>query len=617
MGLPGTAVGDARTDCTSQLKTVIAQYFAPQVAQTQSQGWTDGPDRGWNGPVEDDELIRKMLNSKTSANAAFGNKAGFADLWTGNIDALARAFPDPVRVYDCSSADAALAQHLAFWTGNDCERMRRLMRRSALVREKWEREDYLPRTISRACGLQTEIFNSNHVTKLPALPTAAKPLHGDEALFMQLGTQDSVAHLFARQMQGKMLYNHTRNKWFEWDGTRWQIESTEKALNFARHLARSVNSEGKSSLGSASFCEGVERMAKADPALAAKGTEFDTDNYLLNTPGGTLDLRTNILQAHNPENRLTLRSAVSPCSYGGTEFHKFLSEITERDTELEEFLQVSLGACLSGAVESHWMLFWVGQGRNGKNTLGDLVQDAMGDYARKVPSSTLMAKVHEGHPTEIANLQGIRLAISSEINDGEHWNEARINEVTGDAVLSARFMRGDLFNFQRTHKHLIYGNHRPQLRSVGNAIKSRIKIVPFKASFLGREDADLPVRLRKNLGYILAWLIEGHRKWLAANKRLPSCQAVDAESEDYFSSQSTVEMWLSERVQVVCPDERPLSHCPKSSALYNDYKVWKMERGENAISHGRWADNLRGFKKDKSNGVRYRGLMLISQVSHF
>jgi putative DNA primase/helicase len=259
------------------------------------------------------------------------------------------------------------------------------------------------------------------------------------------------------------------------------------------------------------------------------------------------------------------------------------------------------------------MLFLIGQGRNGKNTLGDLVQDAMGDYARKVATSTLMAKSHEGHPTEIANLQGIRLAVSSEINEGEHWNEARINELTGDATLSARYMRGDFFTFPRTHKHLIYGNHRPQLRAVGDAIKSRIKIVPFSASFVGREDADLPRRLREELGYVLGWLVEGHRKWLAAGKRPPFCQAVEDETADYFASQSTVEMWLSERVEILNPDNRAALSLPKAGDLYRDYKTWKETRGESPVSMTRWADSMKQFVKIKSNGVRYRGLMLIPQ----
>lgn len=81
------------------------------------------------GPTDDEELIRRAIRSK-SVNAAFGNKASFQDLWEGNVEALARTYPDELRGYDSSSADAALAQHLAFWTGCDCARMERLMLKS-------------------------------------------------------------------------------------------------------------------------------------------------------------------------------------------------------------------------------------------------------------------------------------------------------------------------------------------------------------------------------------------------------------------------------------------------------------------------------------------------------
>lgn len=622
LGRPEGTTGNVATDCTMAVHSAIALYFPPDAAQALAQEWTTAPCAEWRGPTDDDALIQRAMRAQSTASA-FGGKATFADLWAGNAEALGRSYPDPVRPYDASQADAALAQRLAFWTGKDCERIRRLMERSALAREKWNRADYLQRTILGAVGRQEEVLTDKAPeTAAAALalattaPSGAVALQGVEMSLLQLGTQDSVAQIFARQMAGKMLFNHTRKTWLEWDGTRWQIERTEKAFDFARDLARTVNYEGKSSLGSSSFCAGVEQFAQSDRALAVEGTEFDRDNYLLNTPGGTFDLRTNTLRQHNPADRLTMCTAVTPSHEGGAAFDKFMGEITQGDRALAEFLQVSLGACLSGAVESHWMLFWIGQGRNGKNTLGDLVQDAMGDYARKVPTSTLMAKSHEGHPTEIANLQGIRLALSSEINDGEYWHEARINEVTGDGTLSARFMRGDLFTFQRTHKHLIYGNHRPQLRTVGNAITSRIKIVPFKASFLGREDADLPRRLRENLGYVLAWLIEGHSKWLAAGKRLPPCQAVEAESADYFAAQSTVDMWLAERVQVLTTDDRNVLALHKAGELYRDYAEWKKERGENPVSMTRWAESLRGFEKVKSSGVRYRGLMLIPQVGN-
>ncbi|MDD2768827.1 MAG: phage/plasmid primase, P4 family [Methylococcus sp.] len=431
-----------------------------------------------------------------------------------------------------------------------------------------------------------------------------------DVALLQRGNQDTVALVFSRRYDGRLLYNHARGAWLEWDGVRWRLETTERAFNFCRDLARELNPDGRVAMGSANFAAGVEKLARADPTFAVDGTKFDSENYLLNTPSGTIDLRTGAMRPHDPADRITLCTGAAPAAEGGGLFERFLSEITCGDVELARLLQVSLGACLSGAVEAHWMLFWIGGGRNGKNTLGDLVADAMGEYAKKVPSALLMAKQHEGHPTEIASLQGVRLALSSEVNDGDHWAEARINELTGDDTISARFMRGDFFTFKRTHKHLIYGNHRPQLRSIGDAVKARIKIVPFRASFAGREDPDLPRKLRENLGYVLHWLVEGHRMWMDAGKRLPHCQAVEAESQDYFASQSTVELWLAERVVVIENDERPVRALPKASELYRDYELWKRERGESPASMTRWGEAMRKFEKLSSGGVRYRGVIL-------
>lgn len=428
---------------------------------------------------------------------------------------------------------------------------------------------------------------------------------------LQHPTQDNVALVFRRQFEGQLLYAYSHGRWFEWDGTRWAREETDKAFNYAREIARRMNTEGKSSLGSASFCKGVEQFARADRAFAVGGTEFDPDNYLLNTPAGTFDLRTNTMRPHDQRDHITKTTAVSPAETGGERFQRFLHEVTGGDVSLARFLQVSLGACLSGAVESHWMLFWTGAGRNGKNTLGDLVVYILGDYAKKIPSGTLMAKSYEAHPTEIANLQGARLAVSSEVADGDHWNEARINELTGDETLSARFMRGDFFDFRRTHKHLIFGNHRPQLRTTTDALKSRIKIVPFRQSFKGREDPTLPARLREEAGFVLYWLLQGHAAWIASGRKLPHCAVVEEESEDYFASQSTVEAWVSERIITTPHDGRSARQWPRAGDLFHDYQSWKQARGEQPVSLTRWGETMaKSFKKSTANGIRYVGAIL-------
>lgn len=171
------AVGNAATDMAHVLPALVTQYFPPDAAASGAVEWTTEADPEWNGPADDDELIRRALRSVSTASA-FGNRASFSDLWNGNVDALARCYPDPVRAFDASSADAALAQHLAFWTGKNCERMQRLMEKSALVRDKWNRDDYLPRTIVGAVSRQFDVL-TDKVLEAPAgaaaAPTQDKP----------------------------------------------------------------------------------------------------------------------------------------------------------------------------------------------------------------------------------------------------------------------------------------------------------------------------------------------------------------------------------------------------------------------------------------------------------
>lgn len=158
VALTGThASGDVGTNFDYVLPWLVNNYFPLNGGDGALVGWTTEPDPEWRGPANDEELVARALRSSSSASV-FGNKASFADLWYADPDRLAAAYPDPDRTFDASSADAALAQHLAFWTGKNCERVLRVMQGSALKRDKWEREDYLPMTISKACGRQMDVL---------------------------------------------------------------------------------------------------------------------------------------------------------------------------------------------------------------------------------------------------------------------------------------------------------------------------------------------------------------------------------------------------------------------------------------------------------------------------
>lgn len=160
VALTGThANGCADTYVNGKLQEVINRFFTRTTVDINSPGWTDKPRDDWDGITDDDELINKMISTTSAASALLG-RASAADLWNKNVEILADSYPDDKREFNESDADAALAQHLAFWTGCDCERMVRLMWRSNLVREKWTKhKKYLKITIENAVSKQKEVYN--------------------------------------------------------------------------------------------------------------------------------------------------------------------------------------------------------------------------------------------------------------------------------------------------------------------------------------------------------------------------------------------------------------------------------------------------------------------------
>jgi hypothetical protein len=167
--------GDAATSAQTYLQSFINTYLPPGGdGPGLVTDWTTEPRADWRGIEDDEELIRRMCSRKRGiAQAGFAGSAVKAlpvDLWENNEDVLIAAYPPDGSdgdAYNRSSADMALAQHLAFWTGCNCERMERLMRQSALYRAKWDDHGtYLCEfTIMKAVRQQVDVFQEKEAVR--------------------------------------------------------------------------------------------------------------------------------------------------------------------------------------------------------------------------------------------------------------------------------------------------------------------------------------------------------------------------------------------------------------------------------------------------------------------
>lgn len=398
-------------------------------------------------------------------------------------------------------------------------------------------------------------------------------------------THHNVAQAFEDRFKEEFRFCNAWGKWLKWDESRWKSEGTQLAFDYTRQLAADLNLEGKVSVASAGFSHGVESFCRASRVFATEWEFWDSDVMLLNCPKGTVDLRDGLMREHRQADHLTKRCSVSPNPGPRPLFDKFLKEITLDDYPLQRYLQTSLGACLSGAAKDHWLIVWYGAGRNGKSTLAEIVAYIMGDYAKTVPMETLLSRQDKHDDTLMANLQGLRLAVSNEVSEGSFFDETKIKALTGDAKIAARKLYGEPFEFTRSHKHLILGQHRPMLRVVDIALRSRLHLVEFKADYsdMSKADLDMGKKLMSEAPQILQWLIDGHTMWLDTG-HLARCSSVQAATDDYLEAQSTPEMWLRD-----CCVVDDAYQC-QAKNLYGSFKSWKEGRGEGVLSQMRWSE---------------------------
>ena len=426
------------------------------------------------------------------------------------------------------------------------------------------------------------------------------------ALGMMTMTERNAAAGFEMVYSEQFRYCKAWKTWLDWDCSRWVPEGTDKPFDAMVRMVHSLNREMNKSVAKSSFSAGAEKIARASRKFATKPEDWDRDTWLLNTPAGTIDLKSGDLRPHRKDDLISKVTAVAPSELPRPVFDRFLKDITLEDPLEAGYLQRSLGACLSGAQSEPFILFWFGNGAAGKNTLWDLVRWLMGGYAKTVPIDTLLSRRDDrGFETLAANLLSLRLAISSEVPEGAFFDEQKLKSLSGDATIPGRFLYGSHFDFPKTHKHLIVGNDAPQLRVVDNALKRRLHVVPFRANFEGTPDLEMPAKLRAEGPQILQWLIEGHALWLEDGMlRKPSC--VQEATDKYFTSQSTPAMWIEE----CCNEDSDARATAKG--LYLSYKTWKESRGEGAISQTRLGEYLsKRYDKIKSNGqIQYQGLEL-------
>ena len=290
----------------------------------------------------------------------------------------------------------------------------------------------------------------------------------------------------------------------------------------------------------------------------------------------------------------------------------FLQRITGGDTHLIAYLQRVAGYCLTGDTGEQAMFFGYGVGANGKGVfLHTIGWVCWATIARPPPLRPSPKPRATAIRPSLRDCAALGLVTATETESGRNWAEARIKMLTGGDVVTAHFMRQDDFEYLPQFKLFFSGNHKPGLRSVAEAMRRRVNMIPFDVVIpKGERDPYLGEKLEDEGSGILAWAIDGCLGWQEGGLAPP--EAVTKATDAYFTAQDSFSVWIDE----CC--ERDVNAWTATTPLFTSWKTWAERAGVRYGDIKSFSEQMEtaGFvwkRKAKSKG--YEGLRLAVETA--
>ena len=167
------------------------------------------------------------------------------------------------------------------------------------------------------------------------------------------------------------------------------------------------------------------------------------------------------------------------------------------------------------------------------------------------------------------------------------------------------------FSFTPSHTLVLYTNHLPKVGTTDKGTWDRLIVVPFTANLRGQrgEILNYAQHLYEHAGgAVLSWMIEGARRFIAAQYKieLPAC--VDAAIQTYREDND----WLTGFLEECC--EKGANFKARSGDLYQEYRLYCTRTGDYTRSAADFKRAVDGdsdltFRKSK-DGMYCHGLRI-------
>jgi putative DNA primase/helicase len=441
--------------------------------------------------------------------------------------------------------------------------------------------------------------------------------------FTDVGNAEALVDLYGDDLR----YCYMRGKWLIWDDMRWKIDEVGTIWERAKGTVKALLNQAlkvqdgdkrlkaiKHAIQSESHNRLWAMIKLARSEMGVTPGMMDRDPWLFNCLNGTLDLRSGELRPHKKGDLITKMAKVEYKEGTKAErWESFLREIMCGREELVHFLQKAVGYAMTGDTREQCLFVLYGKGANGKSTFVETIRKIMMDYSEVAAPSSLMIKRPDIVRNDIAKLDGTRFVASSEASERGKMDEGLVKQMTGQDVITARFLFKDEFQIRPTWKVFLSTNYRPEISGTDYAIWRRIRLVPFDAVFKGKKcDKELDKKLEKEKEGILAWMVDGCMMWQSEGLKMP--EEVKTATREYREEMDKIGPFLEESCYFH-PEARVTI-----KDLYDSYLRWCKKNDEEALKKAEFGSKLKdregGITSGRSSTERFwRGIALSRAVS--
>ena len=353
-------------------------------------------------------------------------------------------------------------------------------------------------------------------------------------------------------------------------------------------------------------------LKEARPMIQIEQRVLDADEFLLNLPSGTCDLRTGAVREHNAQDYITKQTAVAPSGDGMDVWEDALRTFFQGDADLIRYVQEIVGLAAIGKVYIEALVIAYGEGRNGKSTFWNTIARVLGTYSGNMSADTLTVGCKRNVKPELAEAKGKRMIIAAELEEGMRLNTSNVKQLCSTDEIYAEKKYKAPFSYVPTHTLVLYTNHLPRVGAIDQGTWRRLIVIPFNAKIEGKADiknyADFLFKMAG--GAVLQWIIEGAKRVIASDYKIAQPRVVQDAIQKYKENND----WLSHFLEDCC--EIDPSYEAKSGEVYNTYRSYCNQMGEYARSTTDFytAIEAADFTRHKTKkGMLIRGFRLKSE----